>query len=247
MKIYIKKIDGLTIPERGSQVAAGYDIIATNEPKIIGRTFDDVWGTIDYIEYETNLFIAPSAVTFHTLIHPRSSISKYNLVLANSIGLVDNDYRGMVICRFKYVWQPEDYIVRTIGGSGNVYGKLNIDKIYKKGDKIAQLVFEPTVQVEFETVDDLSQTRRGSGGFGSTDVKSSPVGTTRETIPISNREGIITKIQPLPGIKPKKDETTENKHYESKVDILEKWKSTQESVKSPINYETLIREREKSI
>ena len=46
-----------------------------------------------------------------------------------------------------------------------------MDKIYKKGDKIAQLVFEPTVQVEFELVDDLTQTQRGEGGFGSTDVK----------------------------------------------------------------------------
>ena len=104
MKIYVKKVDGITLPKQGSTVAAGYDIVATSDPKIVGeKTDENVWDRVDYIEYETNLFIAPQAVTFHTLIHPRSSVSKYNLVLANSIGLVDNDYRGMVICRFKYI------------------------------------------------------------------------------------------------------------------------------------------------
>jgi dUTP pyrophosphatase len=177
MKIYVKKVDGVVLPERGSPVAAGYDIVATSEPKIVGVSTPPskslVYSRIDYIEYETNLFIAPEAVTFHTLIHPRSSISKYNLVLANSIGLVDNDYRGMVICRFKYVWQPEDMWMDATGHS--LVGKVNSDKIYKKGDKIAQLVIEPTVQAEWVVVDDLTQTQRGSGGFGSTDKTGKPL------------------------------------------------------------------------
>ena len=54
-------------------------------------------------------------------------------------------------------------------GSDLMLGNPNMDKIYKRGDKIAQLVIEPTVQVEFELVDDLTQTQRGSGGFGSSD------------------------------------------------------------------------------
>jgi len=177
MKVYIKKIEGVSLPQRGSDLSAGYDIVATSDPKIGGEgDFASSHKRIDYIEYETNLFIAPSMVTTHTLIHPRSSISKYNLVLANSIGLVDNDYRGMVICRFKYIWQPEDF---TIVDKDNthlitLFGYINRDKIYKKGDKIAQLVFEPTIQVEFELVDDLTQTQRGAGGFGSTDGKIVP-------------------------------------------------------------------------
>jgi dUTPase len=192
MKVYVKqlydekgnKID-VTPPYRGSESAAGYDIIATSDPKIVGHNLtpvgyesseiDNRWISVDYIEYETNLYIAPSVVTTHTLIHPRSSISKYNLVLANSIGLIDNDYRGMVICRFKYMWQPEDFSIwhEAVDNSShhpiNISGRVNMNKIYKKGDKIAQLVFESTVQVEFELVDDLTQTQRGSGGFGSTD------------------------------------------------------------------------------
>lgn len=180
MKIYVKNIDGVTLPQKGSEVAAGYDIVATNEPKIVGKpsSFPNTYLSIDYIEYETNLFIAPSAVTFHTLIHPRSSVSKYNLILANSIGLVDNDYRGMVICRFKYIHQPEDLLfsVDSSGALSVCNGcVVNPEKIYKNGDKIAQLVIEPTVNVEWEFVDDLTKTARGEGGFGSTDNKTPPV------------------------------------------------------------------------
>lgn len=166
MKIYVKKVDGLTLPKRASEVAAGYDVVATSDPKIVGeKTDENTWERVDYIEYETNLHIAPEAVTFHTLIHPRSSVSKYNLVLANSIGLIDNDYRGMVICRFKYIWQPQDF---SFTSDERLLGSINFEKIYKKGDTIAQLVLEPTVQAEWVVVDDLNQTKRGEGGFGST-------------------------------------------------------------------------------
>ena len=185
MKIYVKQLYDdkgnkipIVLPEKGSQVSAGYDIVATSGPKFAGEggpvvdnSYDGGWNRIDYIEYETNLFIAPSAVSFHTLIHPRSSISKYNLVLANSIGLIDNDYRGMIMCRFKYIWQPEDYRFGSApeGASGpDIVGNPNLEKIYKKGDKIAQLVGETTVGLEWEFVDDLTQTQRGTGGFGST-------------------------------------------------------------------------------
>jgi len=166
MKIYIKKVDGITLPTQGSKNASGYDIIAISDPIIIGKknttdTSGIYWAEIDYIEYHTNLFIAPESFNIHTLIHPRSSISKYHLILANSIGLCDSDYRGEFICRFKYIWQPIDLL----------YGMPNMDKVYKKGDKIAQLVFQNTLGVEFELVDELNSTDRGSGGFGSSETK----------------------------------------------------------------------------
>ena len=174
MKIYVKKVDGVALPQQGSEVAAGYDIVATSDPKIVGDTEGPRYQCADYIEYETNLFIAPANLTSHVLIHPRSSISKYNLVLANSVGLVDNDYRGMILCRFKYIWQPEDFVIENstlLNAPKTLLGRLNREKIYKKGDKIAQLVVEPTVKVEWAFVDDLTQTQRGEGGFGSTDGK----------------------------------------------------------------------------
>jgi len=50
----------------------------------------------------------------------------------------------------------------------NMFVDVNLDTIYKKGDKIAQLVVSETLPVEFEIVETLSDTERDSGGFGST-------------------------------------------------------------------------------
>lgn len=178
MKIYVKNTDNLTLPMQGSNVSAGYDIVATSDPKIVGTPNVDIpeqWDEVDYIQYETNLFVAPETLTHHILIHPRSSISKYNLVLANSIGLVDNDYRGMIMCRFKYIWQPKDW--------NDGPGKINMEKIYQKGDRIAQLVVEPTISVTWDVVTELPDTDRGSGGFGSTGIQSPPVEMLETTHP----------------------------------------------------------------
>ena len=96
---------------------------------------------------------------------PRSSVSKYNLVLANSIGLIDADYRGEVLIRFKYIWQPEDYKLNTYN---KLEGTPNLERIYKKGDKICQLKVTKVEHAEFVLVDQLDSTQRGEGGFGST-------------------------------------------------------------------------------
>jgi hypothetical protein len=115
---------------------------------------------------------------FHTDLRPRSSISKYNLVLANSVGLIDREYKQQVLCRFKYIWQPEDMwwggkLTTHDGQEFNrktIFAKPNLDRIYKKGDKIAQLVTTQTHDIDFEIVPELPGEDRG-GGFGSTDVK----------------------------------------------------------------------------
>lgn len=170
-KYYIKNLDGLAIPFRANESDAGYDVIATSEPKIVGDPLNGpTYKRIDYIEYETNLYIAPEG-KFHTDLRPRSSISKYNLVLANSIGLIDKGYRNQILVRFKYIWQPEDYSI-----SGELLlATPNLKQIYKKGDKICQLVPVETHDIEFVKVDYLDGNDRG-GGFGSTDKpKPAPV------------------------------------------------------------------------
>lgn len=88
--------------------------------------------------------------------------------MANSIGLIDADYRGEVLIRFNYVWQPEDF---QVGQNGIIEGRLNESKIYQKGDKICQLKVTKVENVEFSLVSELDNTNRGEGGFGSTDVK----------------------------------------------------------------------------
>jgi dUTPase len=105
---------------------------------------------------------------YDILAFPRSSVSKYNLVLANCIGLIDADYRGEVLLRFKYIWQPEDYLVRI---DKLLEGYVNFTKLYNKGDKVCQLKVTKVENVEFVLVDELDSTNRGDGGFGSTDTK----------------------------------------------------------------------------
>jgi dUTPase len=174
-KYYIKNLSGLTIPKRANASDAGYDVVATSEPKIVGDLHENLYKRIDYIEYETNIYISPqpyadtrpSGITekyFHTDLRPRSSISKYNLVLANSIGLIDRGYKNQVLVRFKYIWNPEDY--KILGDL--ILGMPNMDKVYKKGERICQLVPMETHDIEFVPVDYLDGEDRG-GGFGSTD------------------------------------------------------------------------------
>lgn len=196
MKLYIKKIEGLQIPIKANELDAGYDVIATSDPIIVADKEDiiqaaplldekpDLYRRIAYIEYETNIFIAPKQeyphneegqirndyfINWHIEVFPRSSISKYNLVLANSVGTVDTGYRGQVKARFKYVFQPQDFVPRrTERGDFELVGMVNPKYVYQKGDKICQLKPRLNVSIDFELVDELPAVdSRGEGGFGS--------------------------------------------------------------------------------
>ena len=98
-----------------------------------------------FIEYGTGLsFEVPEGHMM--LVFPRGSLSNKDLILANHVGVLDSGYRGELKLRF-----------RKIG-----------DDVYEIGDKIGQIIIVPFPKVEFEEVDELSETGRGSGGFGST-------------------------------------------------------------------------------
>jgi|TARA_B110000305_G_C18966454_1_gene415077 dUTP pyrophosphatase len=173
MKIKVKNTD-TTLPKTSTSYDAGYDIVATSNPTISGVYNEEAhgWSRIDYIQYHTDLYIEPciDETVYHTNIFPRSSISKYNLILANSIGLIDAGYRGELLVRFKYIYQPEDMFISVHGQqtSTPLFTKVNMDSIYSRGDRIGQLVIAETQTVEFEIVDELTNTDRGDGGFGST-------------------------------------------------------------------------------
>jgi dUTPase len=234
--IQVKNIEGKTkLPVRGSAVAAGYDIVAVDDPIIVGEIGNEkevngqlvkFYRNIDYIEYHTALHISPlpkfgTDLRYHTLIHPRSSIRKYNLVLANSIGLIDTDYTGEILCCFKYMWQPDDMVLETEkvatsdGGTdyswemtGKMLGKINYSKIYKKGDTIAQLVSELTEPASFELVSELIPTVRGSGGFGS---------TTRITEQVTTKAEVKMADNSVPsGLYPKSPDEKDIKKYEAR-------------------------------
>lgn len=145
---------------------AGYDVIAASDPKIVGLKVDgiDAYHAIDYIEYDTDLIIEPPK-NYHTYIFPRSSQSNKNLILCNSVGLIDNEYRGTIKLRFKYIAQPIDLVM--VNGIKLAIA-INGNKIYKKGDKIGQLVFSNTLRPEIAVVESFEETSRNEGGFGST-------------------------------------------------------------------------------
>ena len=81
-------------------------------------------------------------------LFPRSSISKTPLRMANSIGLIDGGYRGEIMAVCDNI-KSEDYIV-------------------EKGQRLFQLVATDSSIIEYELVEDLNMTTRGTGGFGST-------------------------------------------------------------------------------
>lgn len=83
------------------------------------------------------------------LVFPRSSIADKELLLTNSVGVIDSGYRGSIKAKFK----------PTNNTNTN---------IYKVGDRIAQLIILPYPQINFEEVEKLSETERGDKGYGST-------------------------------------------------------------------------------
>ena len=219
MKIQVLKNDTYqsvdNLPKKGTDRATGFDVVVTSDPEIIGEIYDNgAYKRIDYIQYKTNLKVAVQKervfsnfgytdLDYDILAFPRSSVSKYNLVLANCIGLIDADYRGEVLLRFKYNWQPEDYRIRT---DNLLEGHVNFTKLYNKGDKVCQLKVTKVENVKFELVDELDSTNRGDGGFGSTDNKSTEntkqqVKNIAELYEINNNNVVIPQKKYIDAIK----------------------------------------------
>ena len=142
MKINVKKLtETAKLPERGSEYAAGYDLFADVEKSVeITPTETRMIGTGVAMEIPEGYFGG---------IFARSGLStKEGLRPANCVGVVDSDYRGEIKVALHNDSETDRYIFR--------------------GQKIAQLVVIPFLQVEFEEVEELNDTVRGVGGFGST-------------------------------------------------------------------------------
>ncbi|HBE79779.1 MAG TPA: dUTP diphosphatase [Firmicutes bacterium] len=99
----------------------------------------------------TGIAIEISDPEMVALVFPRSGLaSKHGISLSNAVGVIDSDYRGEIICLLKNDG-CEDFVVNP-------------------GDRLAQLGFFPIYRVSWEEVNELSETGRGSGGFGSTGI-----------------------------------------------------------------------------
>lgn len=141
MQLRFKKLSqDAVIPQRAREGDAGLDLVATS------RTFNR-----RYVEYGTGL--AVEIPYGHVgLIFPRSSISNYDVSLANSVGVIDAGYRGEIKFRMK------------------VWGAVDSARLYQVGDKIGQLVILPILTPTPIEADELSDSERGVGGYGSTGI-----------------------------------------------------------------------------
>ena len=140
--IKIKKLHADTkVPTYGTAYAAGADLYAVlKEPVVITPNESKV------IPTGISLAIPNGLVG---LVYARSGLScKQDLAPANKVGVIDSDYRGEVMV----VLHNHGVQSRTV----------------QNGDRIAQIVFMPYVQANFQVVDELNTTERGAGGFGHT-------------------------------------------------------------------------------
>jgi dUTP pyrophosphatase len=138
MKVKIKKLnEHAVLPTKGTKQSAGFDLVATSM---------NVYP--DYVEYGTSLsFEIPEGHVGK--IYPRSSISSSTqMVLCNSTGIIDADYRGEVKLRFRQL--------------------VPNAKKYNVGDKMGQIIIEKLLEIEFEEAKEVTETVRGTGSFGST-------------------------------------------------------------------------------
>lgn len=142
MKVKIKKLHpDAVIPKYARQGDAGMDLTA-------------IWMEFDHerkiVTYGTGLSVETPC--WHVgLIYPRSSVYKKSMVLANHVGVIDSGYRGEIMFKFRVLnddWQD----------------------IYDVGDRIGQLIITPYPRIDFVEVDELTETNRGDGGYGSTGV-----------------------------------------------------------------------------
>lgn len=142
MNIKIKKLkENAIIPTRGSNQAAGYDLYACIDSPIVVVPHQTVKvGTGLSIEVPNGYFGA---------VFARSGLAtKQGLRPANAVGVCDSDYRG-------------EYIVA-------LHNDTNFPQTINPMERIAQLVVIPYLPIKFKEVDELSDTERGDGGFGST-------------------------------------------------------------------------------
>lgn len=139
--IQFKKLsDAATVPTRGSDFAAGYDLYATEDYSLECG---------ERKLFKTNIAIAiPSGL--YGRIAPRSGLA-FKDGIDTLAGVIDEDYRGDV-----------GVILINFGSA---------TKEFKKGDKIAQIIFENYTPAYFNEVTELPASVRAEGGFGSTDTK----------------------------------------------------------------------------
>ncbi|MBO4863251.1 MAG: dUTP diphosphatase [Eubacterium sp.] len=142
VKVNICKLNpDAVIPTYGSDFSAGADLYAClDEPVTIGP------GETYLVKTGLSMELPEG---YAGLIYARSGLAtKKGLAPANKVGVIDSDYRGEIMV--------------------SLHNHSGIEQTIEPKERIAQLIITPYIQGIFETVDKLSETERGAGGFGST-------------------------------------------------------------------------------
>tara|TARA_B110000879_G_scaffold200798_1_gene275142 strand:- start:394 stop:828 length:435 start_codon:yes stop_codon:yes gene_type:complete len=144
MQIEIINRSNHPLPKYATELSAGMDLYANIESPILLKP-------MQRILIKTGLFIAlPN--NYEAQIRPRSGLAfKHGLTVFNSPGTIDADYRGEIGVLLVNL-STDDYVIED-------------------GTRIAQMVIAPYTKVTFNSVEELSETHRGAGGFGSTGKK----------------------------------------------------------------------------
>ena len=144
MKINLKKlVDSATIPTYGTEFSAGADLYNLNEPVTIAPHTTTLIHTGISVEIPEG---------YCGLIFARSGLAtKRGLAPANKVGVIDSDYRGEIMVA--------------------LHNHSDKPQTVAEGERIAQIVFAPYMTAEFTVAEELSDTVRGIGGFGSTGTK----------------------------------------------------------------------------
>lgn len=168
--VHIKLLDAKAkVPSRAHDDDTGYDLTFIDVHKIESDT----------IFFKTGVAVQPPR-GYYFEIFPRSSISKLPLMLSNSIPLIDENYRGEIIVPVRILHANLGQAVERVqfpGGLVHIFGvKPNsmsslAGLILKNKPTLCQMVLRKREDCEFIEVDELDETLRGDGGFGSTDER----------------------------------------------------------------------------
>lgn len=152
LKVKIKKLHpDAKMPFYAKPGDAGMDLTA------VSKKYDD-YGNVHYgfgLAFEI-----PEG--YVGLIFPRSSCAKFDLSLSNCVGVIDSGYRSEVSAKFKPALMYNTFHDKDLPA---------YKKEYEVGDRVAQIIIMPYPQVEFEEAEELSETERGTGGYGHTGLK----------------------------------------------------------------------------
>ena len=140
MDIKIKKLnDYAKLPTRGSEYAAGYDLYAATDYNIIIPPHST-------IKVGTGLSVELPNLTFAAIFARSGIATKRGLRPANCTGAIDSDYRGEIIVA--------------------LHNDTDEDQVVDAGERIAQMILLPFIPMDFIESENLSETERGTGGFG---------------------------------------------------------------------------------